>query len=188
MTRIISGNNLLIILIFLFIQISIAYGGEDFTGLTWSNFQGILAQEIRVLQSRTSSNSPGAGGSIVFRVNDVNDTNYPNPFNIGDKRIARLTADGTLGDYSDAAALMFYSQIPQAGMQVGVGPGTSDPNQVQSPHVAALRVQRVNGINEEGMVWMSTKEGPYKFAIIKTGTGLIRPLEYCDEWECDDPL
>jgi hypothetical protein len=168
---------------------------EQWGSLLWEDFQGITANEIRITQDRWPDpqdpqklSSLVSGGSLVFRANDQSDPTYPNLDSPGDKRVARLTVDGNSKNPSDAAALMFYSQIKRAGMQLGVGPG-GHPWLARSPHAAALRVQRVNGANEEGMVWTSAPgtepvpgspakpDAPFKLSVIKTNAGLIQPFE-----------
>jgi hypothetical protein len=137
----------------------------------------IEADEIQLTKTRDSSSPFGYAGSLVFRVIDsVKGENYS---------VAFLTADGSPGVDYDHAALMFYALEEQAGMQLGVGPGTTDLDKIKSPHVAALRVQRMNGLGqEEAMVWISTKEGPYKLAVIATGTGQAQPFEICIGDKC----
>jgi len=136
----------------------------------WASLQFVEAKEIRLTKTRDTNDRSGTGGALVFRVEDhVENENYQAAF---------LTADGNPGDCADRAALMFYAAERQAGMQLGVGPGTADLSEIKSPHVAAFRVQRMNGLGqEEGMVWLSTKEGPFKLAVIRSGTGLVQPFE-----------
>jgi hypothetical protein len=110
------------------------------------------AKEIHLTKSRDSKNPGGYEGALGFRVIDSNTGE--------DYYAAFLTADGSPGLDYDHAALMFYAYEKQAGMQLGVGPGSqSVDNDIKSPHIAALRVQRVNGPDEEAMVWISTKKG-----------------------------
>jgi hypothetical protein len=145
----------------------------------WANISLLDAKEIHLTKSRDSKNPGGYEGALGFRVIDSNAGE--------DYYAAYLTADGFPGLDYDHAALMFYAYEKQAGMQLGVGPGSqSVDNDIKSPHIAALRVQRVNGPDEEAMVWISTKKGvdpnrpqyaPFRLAVIQTKNGKLQPFE-----------
>src|SRR5262249_9084215 len=111
----------------------------------WANISFIDAKEITLTKSRDRKNPVSYEGALGFRVIDSNTGE--------DYTAAYLTAYGTAGVDYDHAALMFYASEKQAGVQLGVGPGSgSVDTDIKSPHVTALRVQRVNGPDEEAMV------------------------------------
>jgi hypothetical protein len=145
----------------------------------WANVSFMNAKEIHLTKSRDSKNPGGYEGALGFRVTDSNTGE--------DYYAGYLTADGNPGLGCDHAALMFYAYEKQAGMQLGVGPGSRNvDSDIESPHVAALRVQRVNGPDEEAMVWISTKMGadptrpgyaPFRLSVIQTKNGKVQPFE-----------
>lgn len=87
-----------------------------------------------------------------------------------------LTPDGAPGNLADHGCVAFYSGEPQAGAQFVVAPG-GEPEQVLSPHVACIRTQRRNGLNEEGLILGAWKDSRYVLDILALGAGKLHPFE-----------